>query len=110
MQSFVIRVSNTLFKQGNRRLSRLTFPNAARKMDTLNDLLAASDLISLHCALTTETIQIINADCLKYIKPGKLVVNCLQEFLFECWICFDVYFSLNMRITLIYRSIPCEYW
>lgn len=47
-----------------------TFPSAARRMDTLNDLLAASDLISLHCALTNDTVQIINAECLQHIKPG----------------------------------------
>jgi lactate dehydrogenase-like 2-hydroxyacid dehydrogenase len=42
-------------------------------MDTLNDLLAASDLISLHCALTNETVQIINEECLQHIKPGILL-------------------------------------
>lgn len=52
-----------------------SFPPAARRMDTLNDLLAASDLISLHCALTNETVQIINADCLQHIKPGAFLVN-----------------------------------
>ena len=50
--------------------STVTFPSAARRMDTLNDLLAASDLISLHCALTNDTVQIINAECLQHIKPG----------------------------------------
>ncbi|KAM7472238.1 hypothetical protein LguiA_010421 [Lonicera macranthoides] len=53
----------------------IVFPHAARKMDTLNDLLAASDLISLHCALTNETVQIMNADCLQHIKPGTFLVN-----------------------------------
>lgn len=62
--------------EGNGKLSRsMNFPSAARRMDTLNDLLAASDLISLHCALTNETIQIINADCLQHIKPGAFLVN-----------------------------------
>lgn len=58
--------------QENEKLNRSStiFPPAARKMDTLNDLLAASDLISLHCALTNETIQILNAECLQNIKPG----------------------------------------
>ncbi|XP_050236298.1 C-terminal binding protein AN [Mercurialis annua] len=53
----------------------LRFPPAARRMDTLNDLLAASDLISLHCALTNETVQILNAECLQHIKPGAFLVN-----------------------------------
>ncbi|KAB1219491.1 C-terminal binding protein AN [Morella rubra] len=63
--------------EGKGKVSRtsLTFPSAARRMDTLNDLLAASDLISLHCALTNETVQIINAECLQHIKPGAFIVN-----------------------------------
>lgn len=51
-------------------MHRIAFPSAARKMDTLNDLLAASDLISLHCALSDETVHIIKAECLQHIKPG----------------------------------------
>ncbi|XP_058737407.1 C-terminal binding protein AN-like [Vicia villosa] len=54
---------------------KMNFPPAARKMDTLNDLLAASDLISLHCALTNETMQIISAECLQHVKPGAFLVN-----------------------------------
>ncbi|KAL2468736.1 C-terminal binding protein AN [Forsythia ovata] len=63
--------------EGTGKVSRssITFPPAARRMDTLNDLLAASDLIALHCTLTNETIQIINADCLQHIKPGAFLVN-----------------------------------
>ncbi|GER26447.1 2-hydroxyacid dehydrogenase, partial [Striga asiatica] len=56
-------------------LSSLRFPTAARRMDTLNDLLAASNLISLHCALTNDTMHIINADCLQHIKSGAFLVN-----------------------------------
>lgn len=63
--------------EGKGKVSRssITFPPAARRMDTLNDLLAASDLISLHCALTNETVQIVNAECLQHIKPGAFLVN-----------------------------------
>ncbi|XP_077248249.1 C-terminal binding protein AN-like [Tasmannia lanceolata] len=53
----------------------ITFPPAARRMDTLNDLLATSDLISLHCTLSNETVQIINGECLQHIKPGAFLVN-----------------------------------
>ncbi|XP_057961196.1 C-terminal binding protein AN [Malania oleifera] len=64
-------------QEGKGKLGRssLAFPPAARRMDTLNDLLAASDLISLHCALTNDTVQIINAECLQHIKPGAFLVN-----------------------------------
>ena len=61
-----------MFSQENGKVSRssVIFPPAARRMDTLNDLLSASDLISLHCTLTNETVQIINAECLQHVKPG----------------------------------------
>ncbi|KAI3787401.1 hypothetical protein L1987_41849 [Smallanthus sonchifolius] len=60
-------------EEKGKRISR--FPPAARRMDTLNDLLAASDLISLHCSLTNDTMQIINAECLQHVKPGAFLVN-----------------------------------
>jgi hypothetical protein len=48
----------------------LNFPSAARKIETLKELLAVSDVVSLHCSLTPETMQLINADALQHIKPG----------------------------------------
>ncbi|KAL5679066.1 hypothetical protein ACJX0J_005451, partial [Zea mays] len=60
---------------GKTKRPSIVFPSAARRMDTLNDLLAASDLISLHCGLTNETMHILNADCLQHIKPGAFIVN-----------------------------------
>lgn len=62
------------FIQGGKGKSRRlpsTFPPAARRMDTLNDLLAASDLVSLHCSLTDDTMHLINADRLQHLKPGQ---------------------------------------
>lgn len=79
-RSLAFKISVLYFdvvSEGTEKLSRSStiFPPAARRMDTLNDLLAASDLISLHCALTNETIQILNAECLQHIKPGAFLVN-----------------------------------
>jgi len=62
------------FWKGQESRSTITFPPAARRMETLNDLLAASDVISLHCALTDETVQILSAECLQHIKPGTLIL------------------------------------
>lgn len=61
--------------KGRSRQNSITFPPAARKMDTLNDLLAASDVVSLHCALSEDTVQILNVECLQHIKPGAIIVN-----------------------------------
>ncbi|XP_076957459.1 C-terminal binding protein AN-like [Bidens hawaiensis] len=75
-RSLAFRISVLYYdvhEEKGKRISR--FPPAARRMDTLNDLLAASDLISLHCALTNDTIQILNAECLQHVKPGAFLVN-----------------------------------
>ncbi|MCO5590771.1 hypothetical protein L7F22_044746 [Adiantum nelumboides] len=62
---------------------RLNFPATAKRVETLKELLAASDVVSLHCSLTTETVQIINADALQHIKPGALVVNTSSSHLLD---------------------------
>ena len=64
-------------------------------MDTLNDLLAASDLISLHCALTNETVQIINADTLQHIKPGIPRSFFITSFVIHFFILF---FLINVEL------------
>nr|XP_019705218.1 LOW QUALITY PROTEIN: C-terminal binding protein AN-like [Elaeis guineensis] len=61
--------------KGKSRRPSIAFPPAARRMDTLNDLLAASDLVSLHCSLSNDTMHILNAECLQHIKPGAFIVN-----------------------------------
>ncbi|XP_039138194.1 C-terminal binding protein AN-like isoform X2 [Dioscorea cayenensis subsp. rotundata] len=76
--AFKMRVLYFDFHEGGKGKSRRlpsTFPPAARRMDTLNDLLAASDLVSLHCSLTDDTMHLINADRLQHLKPGAFIVN-----------------------------------
>ncbi|GAV83416.1 LOW QUALITY PROTEIN: 2-Hacid_dh_C domain-containing protein [Cephalotus follicularis] len=73
-RSLAFRMS-VLYFDVHKGKGKVTFPSAARRMDTLNDLLAASDLVSLHCDLTNETIQIINAECLQHLKPGAFLIN-----------------------------------
>ncbi|MBV7314440.1 D-2-hydroxyacid dehydrogenase [Shewanella sp. NIFS-20-20] len=41
----------------------------------LNDLLASSDVVSLHCPLTPETHELINAERLALMKPLALLIN-----------------------------------
>lgn len=45
------------------------------RVASLDDVLAASDVISLHLPLTPETHHIINAHTLGHMKPGSYLVN-----------------------------------
>ena len=42
---------------------------------SLDQLLSASDLISLHCPLTDETYHMINKDTIEKLKPGCILIN-----------------------------------
>jgi len=48
---------------------------AIGEMVTLSDLLAESDLVSLHCPLTPDTHHLINADTLDLMKEGAMLIN-----------------------------------
>jgi phosphoglycerate dehydrogenase-like enzyme len=47
----------------------------AKKLKNLKELLGASDIVSLHCPLTNDTVQLINADSLQHIKPGSQILS-----------------------------------
>ena len=47
-----------------------------RRMATVDELLAASDYVSLHTDLKPETRDLIRAETLAKLKPGALIVNC----------------------------------
>ncbi|HLY63136.1 MAG TPA: phosphoglycerate dehydrogenase [Terriglobia bacterium] len=48
------------------------------KLVTLDELLKASDFISLHSSLTPETAHLINAKTLAGAKPGIRIINCAR--------------------------------
>ncbi|MDQ2683861.1 MAG: hypothetical protein M3Y37_10080, partial [Chloroflexota bacterium] len=41
----------------------------------LDDLLAEADIVTLHCPLTPETANLMNADAFARMKPGSVLVN-----------------------------------
>ena len=41
----------------------------------LPELLSNSDIVSLHCPLTTESHHMINAESLKHLNPGAMLIN-----------------------------------
>ena len=65
------------------------FPNESAAKETgftylpLNELLAQSDVITLHCPLTDETKHIINAENIKLVKKGAYLVNTARGGLVE---------------------------
>lgn len=53
------------------------------KYVSLEELLSQSDIISLHCPLTHDTCRMINADSLKNIKTGAMLINTSRGKLIE---------------------------
>ncbi len=57
-------------------------PRSRQRWD-LNDVLAQSDVLSLHCPQTPETEKLMNAQTLAQLKPGALLVNTARGGLVE---------------------------
>lgn len=47
-------------------------------IETLNDLLTKSDIVSLHAPAVASTINIINQQSIQQMKPGALLINCAR--------------------------------
>lgn len=50
-------------------------PNLGLNYVELPELLAKSDVISLHCPLTEETHHLINKESIAQLKPGTIIIN-----------------------------------
>ena len=50
-------------------------PNNDIEYVTLDELLAQSDLISLHCPLTEQTHHLINRESIAKMKDGVVIIN-----------------------------------
>ena len=55
-------------------------PDRARQLgvqlaDSMNDLVATSDFVTIHATKTPDTIGLVNADVLAHAKPGMRLVN-----------------------------------
>jgi D-3-phosphoglycerate dehydrogenase len=57
--------------------------NEVKRAQTLEELLQASDIVSLHTNLTPETQGMINKKTLAIMKPGAMLINCGRGELIE---------------------------
>ena len=53
------------------------------RCDSVEELLAASDFVTLHVPLTAENHHLINAERLALLRPGSVLVNCSRGALID---------------------------
>lgn len=51
------------------------YPSSEIPMVTLEELLQTSDVVSLHCPLTPQTLHLLNRERIALMKPGALLIN-----------------------------------
>jgi D-3-phosphoglycerate dehydrogenase / 2-oxoglutarate reductase len=56
---------------------------AEHRCESVEELLAASDFVTLHVPLTPENHHLINADRLALMRPGSVLVNCSRGALID---------------------------
>jgi len=59
-------------------LSPKTASSKGIQLVPLDELLARSDIVTVHVPLTKETRNLIDADALKKMKPGAMLINCAR--------------------------------
>ncbi len=65
------------------RTIRPAYAQDGTEFTALETLMEQSDVISLHCPMTPETAQLINADTLRHVKPGAILINTARGGLVE---------------------------
>lgn len=73
--SIARRVETIVAAMGSRVLHTSTADDGTQEWRPLPDLLAASDIVSLHLPLTPQTGKLIDAAALNLMRPGSFLVN-----------------------------------
>lgn len=78
-----------------------------KRVETLDDLLAQADIVSLHAPLTAQTANLINATTLAKMKPQSTLLNTARGGLIDWDALYDAMKSNHIRSTGI-DVLPTE--
>lgn len=53
-------------------------PEGVEHVSDLSELMKRSDVVTIHCVLTDETREMVNAETLALMKPTALLINCAR--------------------------------